>query len=92
MDLLPVTYNFHICDMFGYSRPGRETRPSMRSCVLPPVDPTPSITNNSQGGYSNGRLHDVQYHIGACMLGIRVATDGRTNGRTYGRKDKGQCM
>ena len=43
--------------MFGYPRPGRETRPSVLSCVSPPVNPTPSTSDNSGVGYSNGRLH-----------------------------------
>ena len=58
-DLSPVTRSDHTCGMFGYPRRGGENRPSVDYGVAPPGNPTPSISDNSQGGYTNGRLQRV---------------------------------
>ena len=44
-------------DMFGYTRRGSETRPSVCSSVTLPASPAPSTSNDSGVGYHNGRLH-----------------------------------
>ena len=46
-------------DMFGYSRRGSETRPSVYSSVTLPVNPTPSTSNDSGAGYHNGTLQYI---------------------------------
>ena len=44
-------------DMFGYTRRGSKTRPSVCSSVTLPVNPAPSTSSGSGVGYNNGTLH-----------------------------------
>ena len=53
------------CGMFSYPWLGRETRPSVGSCVSPPTDPTPSTSTDHGVGYTNGGLQSVPIAPGA---------------------------
>ena len=54
--------------MFGYTRRGSETRPSVCSSVTLPASPAPSTSNDSGVGYHNGRLQWLQVDLSKTLL------------------------